>query len=162
MTRNQADRLSVLATAVLAMLSVPSRAAEAVARKAPEEALYEITVMGRSDPFREFLKATARYAALFNQLNDDERFEMSCGDPRKYDLGDGLFCSSRYTTALTGQDAQTRADLSRLNAEAASLGRRLRSESPDLQRLQQEWDAAVVRLNAYLQTPAGGRLFPSR
>ena len=152
--------MAVFAMPALA-LAAESRPAPAT-RQAPEEALYEITVMGRSDPFRAFLKATARYAALFNQLNDDERFEMTCGDPRNYNLGDGLFCSSQYTATLTGDDAQTRAELTRLQSEAAAVGRRLRAVSPDLQRLQKEWDVSVERLNAYLQTPAGARLFPSR
>lgn len=153
---------SLIRTSALVALALASPAPAAESRQAPEEALYEITVMGRTDPFREFLKAAARYAAMFNQLNEDERFEMSCGDPRQYELGDGLFCSSRYTTILTARDEQTRAELSRLDAEAALLGRRLRAASPDLQRLQDEWDAAVARLNAYLQTPAGSRLFPNR
>lgn len=147
---------------VLGLLGLASVVSAAESRQAPEEALYEITVMGRSDPFREFLKATARYAALFNQLNDDDRFEMSCGEPRRYRLGDGLFCSSAFTATMTGSDAQTRAEVSRLNAEAAALSRRLRAEHPELQRLQKEWELAVDRLNAYLQTPDGGRLFPTR
>jgi hypothetical protein len=156
-------KMTVLAILLVSPLAQAADSRKAAAtRQAPEEALYEITVMGRSDPFREFLKATARYAALFNQLNDDPRFEMMCGDPREYNLGDGLFCSSQYTTTLTGTDAETRAELSRMKTEAAALGRRLREANPELQRLQQEWDVSIDRLNAYLQTPAGGRLFPTR
>lgn len=155
-------RMSTLVTVFAMPVLLAAESRPAPTRQAPEEALYEITVMGRSDPFRAFLKATARYAALFNQLNDDERFEMTCGDPRTYSLGDGSFCSSQYTATLTGDDPQTRAELSRLKSEAAVHGRRLRAENPELQQLQKEWDISLERLNAYLQTPAGGRLFPTR
>ena len=98
-------RMSTLVTVFAMPVLLAAESRPAPTRQAPEEALYEITVMGRSDPFRAFLKATARYAALFNQLNDDERFEMTCGDPRTYSLGDGSFCSSQYTATLDGLGA---------------------------------------------------------
>ncbi len=87
------------------------------------------------DPFRIYLRAAAQYADALNELNQDNDYDLQCGNPRTYKLGNTPFCAGRYYLAFKGRDARSRAELVRRTEEANRLHAELRARYPKLQEL---------------------------